>query len=141
VRGRAVRIAIVCIISALASFAGVTWWALESGGVAIVATRPADASERRTHVWYVEPNGELWVEAGTPQNGWFVDLANDRELHFSAEGVSGRYRALPSDDPADQQRIRRLIRAKYGWRDRWVGIYIDSSKSVAVRLQPLTSSR
>ncbi|MFQ5415634.1 MAG: hypothetical protein ACE5FL_01170 [Myxococcota bacterium] len=131
------RIAILCIASALASFFGVTWYALESGGVAIVATRPANGPERRTHVWYVEPRDELWIEAGTPQNGWFVDLENDRELHFSADGIAARYRALPSSDPADQRRIRSLIRAKYGWRDRWVGMFVDSSKSVPVRLQPL----
>jgi hypothetical protein len=31
--------------------------------------------------------------------------------------------------------VRAALRAKYGWRDAWVGLLVDSSRSVAVRLR------
>jgi hypothetical protein len=38
-------------------------------------------------------------------------------------------------DPEGHERIRRLLRAKYGWADRWTALVVDLSRSVAVRLE------
>lgn len=122
---------------AAAAFAGVTWWALESGGVAVVETRRPDGSVRTTHVWYVVPDGEIWLEAGTPANGWFVDTQRNAELRLVAEGLTGRYLAAAVADASGHRQIRDMIRAKYGFRDRWITSIIDTSDSVAVRLIPL----
>jgi hypothetical protein len=128
---------LVGLAAALVAFAAFTGWALESGGVAVIATRAPDGSTRETHVWYVEPAGELWVEAGTPENAWYVDVRRDSSVRFSAGGRSGRYRAERVEAPHAHERIRALLRAKYGMRDRWVGLLVDTSRSVAVRLVPL----
>ena len=131
-----IRIAAASVAVALLGFIATTWWALESFGVATVETLQADGSLRQTHVWFVEPDGELWLEAGSPENGWFRDVLENRALTFSAERRSGRYRAEPIDGDAARRKIRSLIRAKYGFRDRWVGLLVDTSLSVAVRLSP-----
>ncbi len=120
----------------LAAFVATTWWALESGGVAVIETRTADDSVRFTHVWYTEPDGELWLEAGTPENGWFIDIQESADVRFETDGHSVRYIARPEEDPSGHDRIRFLIRGKYGIRDRWVGLVVDTSRSVAVRLLP-----
>jgi hypothetical protein len=122
----------------LAAFVAVTGWALESGGVAIVRTGPAGDDRRATHVWYAETNGEIWLEAGTPENGWFVDLQTDPELTLEIDGRRQRWRAVPIDAPSGHPRIRALMREKYGFRDWWVGLLVDTSRSVAVRLTPGT---
>jgi hypothetical protein len=115
-------------------FVLLTWWALESSGVAVLETQSADGSVRSTHVWYAEPDGELWVEAGTPENGWFVDVHEDPMVSFSTPERSGEYVAekIPGDDT--HLRIRGLLREKYGFRDWWIGVLFDTSHSVAVRL-------
>jgi hypothetical protein len=127
---------LIVLGSLVAAFAAVTWWALESGGVAIVTTGPAGGGRRSTHVWYVETDGEVWLEAGTPENGWFVDLETNPNLALEIDGHSRRWRAVPIDDPSGHQRIRSLLRKKYGFRDWWVGLLVDTSRSVAVRLTP-----
>jgi hypothetical protein len=120
----------------LVAFIATSWWALESSGVAVVETRGVDGSPRSTHVWYVEPDGELWLEAGSPENGWFRDVQENSTLTFTAKRHSGRYRAQPLDSATAHRRIRQQIRAKYGFRDRWIGLLVDTSRSVAVRLVP-----
>ncbi len=120
----------------VAAFGATTWWALESGGVAVVETRTPEGTVRSTHVWYTEPNKVLWLEAGTPETAWFQDVQRNPVLTFRANGRSARYVARPVDDPSGHSRIRSLIREKYGFRDRWVGLVADTSRSVAVRLLP-----
>ena len=128
---------IVCA-ALVAAFVVTSWWALESGGVAVVETRDSRGGARSTHVWYVEPDGELWLEAGTPENAWFQDVRRDPALIFTAAGRSARYVAHPVGDPSGHERVRLLIREKYGFRDWWVGLLVDTSRSVAVQLLSAT---
>ncbi|MCP4005284.1 MAG: hypothetical protein GY725_13920 [bacterium] len=123
------------------AFGATTWWALESGGVAVVETRSPEGVVRSTHVWYTEPDGVLWLEAGTVDNPWFTDVQEHPELVFRAGGLSGRYVAQRVDAPSGHDKIRSLIRQKYGLRDRWVGLLVDTSGSVAVQLVPIVDSR
>ena len=37
---------------------------------------------------------------------------------------------------SDHESIRRLMRAKYGWRDWWIGMVFDTSSSMRVKLKP-----
>jgi hypothetical protein len=114
-----------------------TGWALESGGVAVVETRRADGGLRRTHVWYAEEDGDLWLEAGTPENPWFRDVRRDPELTLRTEGRSGRFLARIVEGASGHEHIRSLLREKYGIRDRFVGLLVDTRRSVAVRLLPV----
>lgn len=124
------------LLAACLGFAGLTWWALESGGVARVETRAPDGGARVTHVWYAISAGETWIEAGTPDNAWFRDVGRSSLLTLSIDGEARRYRAEPSRDEAARQRLRSLLRQKYGFRDWWVGLFVDGSRSVPVRLVP-----
>jgi hypothetical protein len=42
--------------------------------------------------------------------------------------------ASVASDPEGHARIRRLLAARYGWADRWIGLLADTSHSRAVRL-------
>ena len=118
------------------AFVAFTGWALESGGVAIVETHAAGGSLRSTHVWFAEPDGELWIEAGTPENGWYVDVQRDPRIGFTADRRSGDYLAERVERPDAHDEIGALLRAKYGVRDWWIALIFDTSRSVAVRLVP-----
>ncbi len=132
--------ALIAVAIFLVAFAATTWWALESGGVAVVETRTPEGADRSTHVWFTEPDGDLWLEAGTPENAWFRDVQQQQELTLRVDGRSARYTAQLVEDAAGHSRIRSLIREKYGLRDRWVGLLVDTSRSVAVRLLPMEKS-
>jgi hypothetical protein len=58
----------------LTGFALVTWWAPEWSGVAIVTTQSSDGELRKTHIWYSIDGEEIWLEAGTDENPWFVEV-------------------------------------------------------------------
>ena len=131
------RLALVVATALVLAFAIATWWALEADGVAAIETHSSDGTIRSTHVWYVEPNGELMLEAGSPENGWFKDVQHNPLLSFSVNGTSARYIARPIAGAPAHERIRSLIREKYGWRDWWVGLIVDTSRSIAVELSPM----
>ncbi|MCH7869743.1 MAG: nitroreductase family deazaflavin-dependent oxidoreductase [Myxococcales bacterium] len=128
--------AAVSLFLVLASFGLTTWWALESSGVAVLETLAPDGSLRSTHVWFAEPNGELWLEAGTPKNSWYLDIQQNPSVSFSSLRRSGQYVAQRVDDPGAHDQIRSLLRAKYGARDWWIDLIFDVSGSIAVQLVP-----
>jgi hypothetical protein len=125
---------VIAVVTFVLAFIAITWWALESDGVAIVETRATDDSTRSTHVWYASRGDELWLEAGTPENPWFVDVRRDPTLTFIAENRSSQFLARPVTDASGHDEIRSMLREKYGFRDWWVGLLVDTSKSIAVRL-------
>jgi hypothetical protein len=133
---RLFKIASAIFVALLIGFVAITWWALEAGGVAVIETTSPDGSPRETHVWYVEADGELWLEAGTPTNMWYLDIQRDPTLMFLAEDRVRNTLARPSDSTADRDRVRSLLHQKYGFRDWWVGGFVDSTKSIAVLLAP-----
>lgn len=120
----------------IVAFGATTWWALESNGVVVVETEAPNGSIRSTRVWYVEPDGEIWLEAGSPDHPWYLDVQRVPVLTLTLDGRSTRYDARPDANPSAHRRIRSLIRDRYGFRDRWVNLLVDTSRSVAVRLIP-----
>jgi len=133
---RLARRAIVALLALALAFALVTVAALELSDVARVETRTADGGTRSTHVWFAERDGALWVEAGTPENGWFVDVQRDDRVAIEIDGAPRSMRAVVVDDDGERARLRAALRERYGWRDAWVGLLVDASRSIPVRLEP-----
>jgi hypothetical protein len=115
---------------------GITWLALEGGDVAVLRTHATGGGERETHVWVARVDDTLWIEAATPERSWLRDVEADPRVELRYHGTTRRYRAVPEPGPEAHARIRRLLRAKYGWADQWVALLQDTSRSVAVRLEP-----
>ena len=132
-----IRIVGLVFSGVVVGFFAITWFALESGGgVGVVETQRPDRTVRSTHVWPARIDAVLWLEAGTAGNGWYVDAQSKPLVWLDFEDERQRYRAVPVHDPAAHDRLRASIRERFGWRDRWVGIWVDSSASIAVRLDP-----
>jgi len=121
------------------SFVLFTWWALESDGVAVIETTMPNGQTRSTHIWFAETNGDIWIEAGTPENTWYVDIQQESTVLLATAERSGRYIAETIPGEAAHLRVRSLLRKKYGIRDRWIDFIFDTSKSIAVRLVPKSS--
>jgi hypothetical protein len=130
------RIALAALLAA-AAFAAVSWLALEGAEVAVLRTRAPDGGFEATRVWIAEEDGAAWVEAATAERSWYQSLRMHPEVEVvRAGGEVRRYRAVPEPGPEGHAHVRLLLRAKYGWADRWVGLLQDTSQSVAVRLEP-----
>ena len=121
------------------SFVLFTWWALESDGVAVIETTMPNGQTRSTHIWFAETNGDIWIEAGTPENTWYVDIQQESTVLLATAERSGRYIAETIPGEAAHLRVRSLLRKKYGIRDRWIDFIFDTSKSIAMRLVPKSS--
>jgi hypothetical protein len=132
-----IRISILIAVS----FVLFTWWALESDGVAVIETAMPNGQTRSTHVWFAETNGDVWIEAGTPENTWYVDIQQESTGSLAAAERSGQYIAETIPGEAAHLRVRSLLRKKYGIRDRWIDFIFDTSKSIAVRLVPKSSRK
>ena len=130
------KIALFVVLLDLLALVGFTYWALESDGVAVVETAKADGSVRSTHVWFATTDGALWLEAGKPENGWFQDVQREPHLWLTRDGQRERFLAEPLPNPEGHERVRAMLREKYGLRDRWIAFLFDTSRSVAVRLVP-----
>ena len=125
------RIALV-LLALGAAFAGITWLALEMGGVAVIETRAPDGTTHATHVWTVERDGALWLEAGSPTNAWFADLTRDPHLRLRVGSTTRD--AVAEIVPEKSAEIRAALRAKYGWRDAWIQMLVNANRSTAVRV-------
>ena len=118
------------------AFGATTLIALEGKDVAVLYTRDDAGGARRTRVWVAERDGALWVEAATPERGFYRDLVLRPELDVEHGGRAQRMIARPEPGDAGHEQIRTMLRDKYGWADCWVALLQDTSRSVAVRLDP-----
>ena len=106
--------AVVAALFVLALGLGlVTLFAVEGQEVVVLRTKTPEGEVRRTRIWVAEDDAEL--ERGG-------------EIHL--------YRATPEPGPEGHEKIRSLLRQKYGWADLWVGAIVDTSSSIAIRLDP-----
>jgi len=129
------------VVAALATvgtlFGAVTWIALEGNEVAVLRTRTPAGDFDETRVWVADVEGAALIEAATPERAWYQSLRTHPEVELLRDGAPLRYRAVPEPGPEGRQRIRTLLRLKYGWADWWVCLLQDTSDSVLVRLEPL----
>jgi hypothetical protein len=132
----AVYVSLALVVLALG-----TWLALEWSGVAIITTHPIEGEARETHVWFAQTDDGLWLEAGAPENPWFLDVQSNPSVSIEAEGISGAYRVEVVSGHEAARRVRSLFREKYGTRDLWVGLFVESAASTAVRLHPVNQTR
>lgn len=130
---RPLKIAAAGAISIL-FFAAVTGTALEANGVAVLETRGPDGATRHTRVWFAEQDGAVWLEAATPEREWLHDVERSPRVRLRSAGQVKDLEAIPLAGDEAHAEIRSLLRAKYGWRDWWVGLLQDTSRSIAVRL-------
>jgi hypothetical protein len=135
-----VRRALGAAAIAAVAFAAVTLLAVEGVEVVQLRTTAPDGRVRTTRTWVADAGGAMWIESATPERPFLQDVLArpDVELVRGGRVLGLRATVVPGDD--GHRTIRDLLRAKYGWADRWVGLLTDTSRSVAVRLDPAHQS-
>src|SRR5262249_27317173 len=119
-------------------FGAITLAALEGVEVVQLRTVAPDGSVRTTRTWVADADGATWIEAANPDRPFLHDLQARPEVLLVRRGAVQRLRAVPMPGDAPHRKIRLLLRTKYGWADRWIGLLADTSRSVAVRLDPIS---
>jgi hypothetical protein len=122
-------------IAAVVAFALVTLVALEGREVVVLETTGADGRPRRTRTWIADDGASAWIEAATPDRPFLLDLQRTPALVLERGGVRRPCRAEIAPDPEGHERIRAVLRARYGWADRWIGLVADTRRSRGVRLE------
>ncbi|HYC54452.1 MAG TPA: nitroreductase/quinone reductase family protein [Candidatus Binatia bacterium] len=125
---------LVAAAALVAALAALTVVALEGKDVAVLHTRDSDGIARATRVWIVEEDGAWWVEAAIADRPFYVALQQDARLEVEHRGEKFLARATLMPNPEGHERIRRMLRSKYGWADDYIGLLQDTSNSLAVRL-------
>ncbi len=120
----------------LAVAAAVVWWVLESSGVGVIETQRPDGKPRHTHVWFVDLDGLTWLEAANSNQEWYQDVRQNSHVVLRSDGREASFVAIPYPSNQAHDYVRKLLREKYGLRDRVLGWAVDTSKSVAVELSP-----
>jgi hypothetical protein len=135
-RWRMVTGAVAVAAVAAVGFGAVTLAALEGVEVVQLRTVEPDGSVRTTRTWVADADGAAWIEAANPDRPFLHDLQARPEVLLVRRGTVQRLRAVPMPGDVPHRKIRLLLRTKYGWADRWIGLLADTSRSVAVRLEP-----
>jgi len=127
----------VLLLSPLAvAFAAVTLFALEGNEVVVLHTRAADGTTRATRTWIAAADGSLWIESANPERPFYLDIQRDPRVDLERGGETRLYTAVPQPGRTSHERIRGLLRERYGWADWWIGLLTDTSNSILVELRP-----
>ena len=117
--------------------AAVTLIALEGGEVVVVRTFDAAGDAHDARVWIADDTDGTWIEVASKDKELYRRIVTEPRIEVvRRNGEASRYVAEPDASPAAHDRIRALLSEKYGWADAWVGMLVDTSQSVAVRLRP-----
>ena len=129
------RIVLATVLGIAVLFAVVTLLALEGREVVVLRTFDAQDQPRLTRTWIADEDGFAWIEAANPERPFLLHIQTNSGVELRRSGVLRHCHAVPAPNPDGHQRIRRLLAAKYGWADHWVGLLTDTSGSLAVRLE------
>ena len=131
------RIALTTIVLAVTVILAIII-ASETGiEVVTVHSKRQDGSVKKTRLWIAENAGQLWLRAGVPNEAWLEHIAREPVIGLERNGTVTSYRAVPSTDTGERDRVHALMRDRYGFNDRLISMIRDGSKSIAVRLEPV----
>ena len=133
---KALLIVAGAVLLAALAFGGLTLYALEGQVVVVVRTHAPDGSLRETRTWVADDDGALWIEAAFVERPFYQQMLADPSVEIVRDGVTRRGRAVLVPNPDGHRHVRALLASKYGWADCWVGWLQDTSRSVAVRIEP-----
>ena len=129
------RRALAIVAALVLGFAAVTLVALEGREVVVVETSAGDGGTHRTRTWIADDDDGTWIEAANPARPFVADVQRSATLVLERGGVRRSCRAEVLPNPTGHERVRRLLRDRYGWADCWIGLVADTHASLAVRVR------
>ncbi len=108
--------------------------AAEHGEVVVLHTRNGNGHLIDTRLWVVDRDGAPWLRAGNPESRWMRQIRKHPEVELERDGSRGRYRAVI--EPDARGTINAMMLEKYGWAERYIGLFFPRDGSVPIRLEP-----
>ncbi len=107
------------------------------GEVVKLHTRGADGGWETTPLWIVDLGDAAYLRASTPEGSdWVARLRANPEVRLERAGKLSDVRVI--EEPAQLQRVREEMAAKYGWADDFIALIGgDRGTSMAFRLQAI----
>ncbi len=124
------------MVAVVVLLGAITLAALEIPEVVVVRTFDPEGGVEETRVWIADAQGTVWLEANNPETTWYLRTLEHPRIEVVRGGQRVNYETVADPTPAGHLRIRRLMSAKYGLADWWVGLLFGNPRSVAVRLDP-----
>ena len=126
---------LIAVMALAVLYFGLQVFASEGGEVVVLYTDDGE-TEATTRLWVVDDAGAIWLRSGAGgDSGWFQRLEDNPHIGLERGGQRRRYLATPV--PEKTARINALMREKYGWRDRVIGLTVAGREdAVAIRLVP-----
>jgi hypothetical protein len=131
-----VKSLLLASVGVIVLFTLITLVALEGFEVVVVRTRDVRGGTRTTRTWVADYDGFAWIEAANPEREFYQHILLKPDIAVVRHGETRRYHAVPMPNPDGHQLIRRLLAEKYGFADCWIGLIADTSRSLAIRLEP-----
>ncbi len=122
------------VLLAVVAVFGLQLVASESGEVVVVRTFVDGPKDVR--LWIVDEHGTSWLRAGSSDAGWYRRLLEEPDIVLERGGELYEYSAFPIEGGETVSHINALMLQKYGWAEEVIGLMIDRSESVAIRLDP-----
>ena len=122
------------VVLAAAALGATTLVALEGREVVVLETTDEQGAARRTRTWIADDGDGAWIEAANPERPFLGDLRRAPALVLERAGARRPCRVEIAANPDGHERVRRLLRDRYGWGDCWIGVVADTRASVGVRL-------
>jgi len=107
--------------------------ASESGEVVVLRTF-AGGEPHETRVWIVDDRGVSWLRAGRPEAAWYRRVRENPDVQVERGSELYEHHAFPVEGGPTVDHINALMAEKYGWAEALIGLMIDRSRSVAIRL-------
>lgn len=128
-----VRILVVLVVL-FAAFFALQMYASERGEVVVLTTQDETGQPKTTRIWVVDYQDHAWLRAGSASSGWAKRLIATPIIKVQRGNQTLQFTAVPTPDAVVP--INALFAAKYGWSDDLVGMMVDHSKSLPIRLDP-----
>jgi hypothetical protein len=114
-------LAVLVSLFLAAAAAAVDWGVLADERVVEILTTNEDGSRRETKVWLVALEGQGYIRTGSTR--WFANIERNPDVVLRAAGAEHAVRTEQLDDEVLIERLDDLFREKYGWSDRFVGLW------------------
>ena len=129
-------IGLAAIAILAAGMFGLPWAASERVEVVELRTQDGTGQTVTTRLWIVDDEGMQYLRVGADGSGWYQRLRDNGEFELTRQGRTARYTAKLRRDKSD--RINHLMREKYTWGDKVVGVMVGSRDgSIPIELHPL----
>lgn len=120
------------------SFSGEDLAALTAAEEVRIETQAPDSSARRTIIWIVVDDGEVFVRSVRAERGrWYREARANPAVAIHVNGQRLPATAIPANDPDSIDRVSAALRAKYArWGGSLESMLVPETLATTLRLEP-----